>query len=151
MSGVNIGVKMTILFLDFDGVTHPWPVDKSKMFDKQCLENLHKSFGKASIQIVVSSTWREHLGLQGIKQKLGRLGDYVSGVTPIIDEPFLHHVRYHEVKLFLKENNLIGEKWVAVDDEQGNYPKERQNVLITNHKTGFTQCDIVKLKDMLAY
>ncbi len=138
-----------LVFLDFDGVTHPWPIKPSLIFNKSCLDNLYSALSGCSFEIIISSTWREHMELVEIKKSLGKLGDKVSGITPIIDDPFLHHVRFHEIQQYLKDENLLQEKWLAIDDTQGFFPKDLNNILMTNPQTGFTQNDSKKLRHII--
>ena len=137
-----------ILFLDIDGVLHP--TSGSKPFVPACLsvlESLVSDF--PDMEIVITSSWREEKPLSELKALLGaQLGSRVIGTTPVIDEPFLHHVRFHEVQAYLLETNKPDRSWVAVDDEIGNYPEESP-VVITDRRTGIKETDGQRLKAMI--
>ena len=141
---------MILVFLDFDGVTHPWPTKAEGMFDANCLGYLNEALSIAPVEIIVSSTWRESMTVDAIKTKLGPLGNYVSGVTPVIDEPFVKYIRYQEIDLYLTENNKKDHTWLAIDDEQGNFPDALENVLITDRKTGFSKDNVQVIRNMLS-
>ena len=139
-----------IIFLDFDGVTHPWPVQEGAMFDKNCLNNLNNALKNYSVDIVITSTWRENISLSDLKMKLGVIGHYVRGVTPVIDDPFMHHVRYYEIQLYLKNYNKV-DNWIAIDDTAGFFPTGMSNLFLTNPRTGFTQNDSEALINKISY
>ena len=138
-----------ILFLDIDGVLHP--TSGSKPFVPACLsvlESLVSDF--PDMEIVITSSWREEKPLSELKALLGaQLGSRVIGATPIIDEPFLHHVRYHEAQAYLSQTSKPNRPWVAVDDEGGNYP-EHSPVVITDRRRGLTKDDGQKLKTLIS-
>lgn len=139
--------QSTTLFLDFDGVIHP---NVRRTPDEQCLRALEAVVEEfPELKIVISSTWRETYGLKELSMFLGPiLGDRVIGVTPVIDDPFLHHVRYHEVLSYLEANMLQHSPWIAIDDTAGFYPSNAP-VVWTNPKNGFTPEDGKILRAML--
>ena len=138
-----------ILFLDIDGVLHP--SSGSTPFVPACvavLESLLSGF--PDIEIVITSSWREDKSLPELKALLGRqIGSRVIGITPVIDEPFLHHVRFHETQAYLADTDKQDTLWVALDDEVGNYPSNLP-VLITDRRSGITEEDGLRLKHMIA-
>ena len=137
-----------ILFLDIDGVLHP--SSGSAPFVPSCvsiLETLISQFPE--IEIVIASSWREEKTIPELQALLGpAVGPRVIGVTPIIDEPFLHHVRYHEVQAYLADSNNPTTSWVAIDDELGNYPADSP-VLITDRRKGLTEENGLKLQVLI--
>ena len=139
-----------ILFLDIDGVLHP--SSGSPPFVPDCiavLESLLSDF--PDIDIVITSSWREEKSLAELKALLGtQIGSRVIGVTPVIDEPFLHHARFHEGQAFLANSEYPDNPWVALDDEVGHYPPDSP-VLITDRRTGITEDDSHRLKTMIIY
>jgi len=101
------------------------------------------------IRIVITSSWREEKTLTELQNYLAPvLSMRVVGVTPVIDEPFLHHVRYHEVQAYLKNTMQVTTPWVALDDELGNYPVGAPTILV-NRKTGLTVDDGMRIKQLL--
>ncbi|MEN8170511.1 MAG: HAD domain-containing protein [Pseudomonadota bacterium] len=129
-----------IVFLDFDGVTHP--ITGSKPFCEKNINALATAMEAVSnIEVVITSTWREEHDLNILCHYLGKLGGLVTGITPVIDEPFLKHVRYHEVLSYLNNSGKQSQAWLAIDDTHGFYP-DTAPVLWTNSYTGFTHNDI---------
>jgi len=135
-----------LLFLDFDGVTHP--VVGTPLFRAECMAALQLALKEVDVEIVVTSTWRETQSLAELKETLKPLGKTVQGVTPVIDEPFMHHVRYHEVLLYLTQSNQVDASWIAIDDTPGFYP-DGASVYYTDPTKGFTSEDIPLFADML--
>ena len=58
------------------------------------------------------------MSLDELKSKLGPLGDKVVGVTPEIDDPFMHNPRQIEVELYLKQVHQEHIFWFANDNAQ---------------------------------
>lgn len=135
------------IFLDFDGVTHP--VSGTPPFQTENLDALSSGLMDCpEARIVITSSWREEHNLYSLQSLLGRLGECVVGVTPVIDDPFLKNVRYHEVITFLNNTGNISAPWIAIDDTPPFYP-EQCNLLVTNPYTGFTYEDAITLKNFL--
>lgn len=137
-----------ILFLDFDGVLHP--VSGSPPFHPDCMAVLSSSLSEyPDIRIVVTSSWREEKPLSELKSLLGNnLGSRVIGVTPVIDEPFMHHVRYHEVQAYLSDTSQPDIPWFALDDELGSYP-ESAPVILTDRRVGLSAEDGYRITAMV--
>ena len=136
-----------LLFLDFDGVTHPIT---GSTFNADCLAMISHALEGYSIQIVISSSWRETHDLEELLELLGpEIGGLVVGVTPVIDDPFLRHVRYHEVQKYLSDNNQDSQSWIALDDTRGFYPEDAP-VIWCNPRTGVTLIEAVRLREVLA-
>ena len=135
-----------ILFLDFDGVTHPWPAGSNGLFTKGCLDSISKAISDFDVDIVITSTWREKKTLPEMKENLGGLGEKSIGVTPVIDDPFMHHVRFYEIQLYLEQNKRINSQWIALDDTPAFFPKGLKNLLLIDSRTGFSHADIGRLK-----
>lgn len=138
--------SFSLLFLDFDGVTHP--LVGSPMFMPECMNALATAIGPYELEIVVASSWRETYSREELESKLSSLGKKIQGITPMIDDPFLKHIRYHEVKQYLNNTNQEDVSWIALDDTGGFYPEEAP-VYWTSSKTGFTIEDIDKLRTMI--
>ncbi|MCW8829254.1 MAG: HAD domain-containing protein [Gammaproteobacteria bacterium] len=136
-----------ILFLDFDGVTHPL---SGTPFDLGCLKHLEAAVAEYAVDIVIASSWREHYPLAQLRKLLGtELATKVVDVTPVIDEPFLKHVRYHEVQKYLAEAGHDEKSWVAVDDTPGFYPPGAP-VVWCDPQTGMTARESAQLRSALS-
>lgn len=113
----------TYLFLDFDGVLHPFfPVAS-----KTDAENQHfscvKAFERAvrdcpsPVRIVISSTWRVKHSLFEIKERFSRdIQKLIVGVTPRLDNSNEPGGRLAEVRQWLETNQLTDARWVGIDD-----------------------------------
>lgn len=139
---------MILLFLDFDGVLHP--ITGSPPFKPDCMAVLSSILETFSdIRIVITSSWREEKSLDELIYLLGdQIGSKVIGTTPIIDEPFLHNIRYHEVMEYLQTLSVERYTWIAIDDERGNYP-DNANVWLTDRYRGLTAADGAKIDELI--
>ncbi|MCU7806298.1 MAG: hypothetical protein KZQ73_00265 [Candidatus Thiodiazotropha sp. (ex Semelilucina semeliformis)] len=135
-----------LVFLDFDGVLHP--ITGGNAFDVECLDSLRIALDGTSVNLVISSSWREQYHFEELQQYLAPLNAPVIGVTPVIDDPFLVNVRYYEVMRFLESTEGLNQKWLAIDDTPGFYPADAP-VYWTDSRKGFTSNDIDPLKQML--
>jgi hypothetical protein len=112
-----------ILFLDFDGVLHPF-LDRSGA-NAFCymprLENVLREF--PAVQIVIASTQREVVPLVVLMEKFASdIAARIVGVTPIIeirDAGDVAGSRYREILAYL---NGSGADWLALDDDASLFP-----------------------------
>ncbi len=169
-----------ILFLDFDGVLHNnnvfvRKVDLSvvaslqeherKFLTKEGIlvegENFFEHADRLAlvlesfpeIRVVITSTWRLHFSLDGLKEFLPKsLADRVIGVTP---EMFTISgdgvtLRSREISRYFEKNGPH-QKWIALDDTDylffgyGDNP----NLLLIDGRTGFTDTDAAVLEQRL--
>lgn len=130
-----------IVFLDIDGVTHP--VSGSSPFQPDCLDALVKTFSQLDAEIVITSTWRLDRSIDELRMLLGSdIGDRIIDVTPDLDlDPFLKWPRAREVVAWLQSNRSQDVKWVAIDDEEGNYPTGHS--YLSDRRTGFIESDVI--------
>lgn len=135
-----------LVFLDFDGVTHPRT--GASPFQSSSMEALRQAFRGFPIEIVVTSTWREDKSLDELRKLLVQLDIPIIAITPVIEEPFTHHVRYHEVQRYLHGADRVQEPWLAIDDTPGFYP-DKAPVYWTDPMTGFREQDIHPLQSMI--
>jgi len=126
-----------IIFLDFDGVLRRLSSHVDK-FDHDCLfhfENAVRIY--TNIKIVVTSTWRLEYSLDQIKELFSSdIADKIIGVTPE-SMRLTKYYRYNEILLYLKINNFMDEKWIAINDDQGHFPNNCP-LIITDSEMGFT-------------
>ncbi len=135
-----------IVFLDFDGVTHPIDNNISGMthlFDSSCLTALSEALSVIpECQIVITSTWRLEFPLEKLKQKLGVLGDMVIGATPDIPPKQLFNIkgsREMECRSWQEENSC-SESVIAIDDKAIMY--DTFPIYETQSEVGFCADDI---------
>lgn len=136
-----------ICFLDFDGVLHPISANND-YFRQENIISLFNCISEYEISIVISSTWRLDLSLDEIVSKIEPLGSKVVGITPEIDDPFIHFLRQHEVELYLSEYQQDCVPWFAIDDTPAFY-KSDAPVLLIDGKVGFSENDCPRLKQLI--
>ncbi|MDR3086514.1 MAG: hypothetical protein LBU45_00940 [Azoarcus sp.] len=139
------------IFMDFDGVTHPW----GEAEDFRCLpliEAVLREFEEANV--VISSDWRMLFSLVKLRQRFSEdIRPRVLGVTPHIlprRGSELHGLREQEAKMWLQQHtpDIDAAAWCALDDAPGNWIS-RSRLVLTDFKRGFTDEDAVVLRNML--
>ncbi|MDR1853586.1 MAG: hypothetical protein LBR05_01615 [Azoarcus sp.] len=139
------------VFMDFDGVTHPW----GEAEDFRCLpliEDVLRDFDEA--QIVISSDWRMLFSLPKLRTRFSDdIRSRVLGVTPHIlprRGSELHGLREQEAKMWLQQHtpDIDAASWCALDDAPGNW-LSRSRLVLTDFKRGFTDEDASVLRNML--
>lgn len=115
---------LTILFLDFDGVLHPFfpladlPDEENKHFSY--LPNFEQVVRENShVRIVISSTWRLQRSLDEIKMIFSPdIAQLILGVTPTIPghDSHVDGGRQVECEAWLAQKNLKTTPWIAIDD-----------------------------------
>lgn len=115
-----------IIFLDFDGVMvtdryqeqlmtsgSPLRDEHGVKFDPVCAENLRRIINNTDADVVVTSTWKMEMGLDGIRKMWSdrNLPDKVIGITPDID--ILH--RGNEIETWLgRQTGSV--RYAIIDD-----------------------------------
>lgn len=146
-----------VLFLDFDGVTHPEPCFPENIFCRlPMIEAELRKF--ANLQIVVSSSWRDFYTLDRLRKNFSAdLRPRVVGVTPSNKRPSAswlpghvpRHEREWEIQTWMKENCSWDTPWLAIDDRAHWFSPDSPNLLLTQATTGFTQQNQIRLNQML--
>jgi hypothetical protein len=144
-------IQTAYLFIDFDGVTHPW----GEVEDFRCLpmiESVVRDYEEA--RIVIASDWRM---LFSLSKLVGRFAEdirpRVVGATPHVIPKHgaeLHGLREREAMLWLAQHvpDVGAATWCALDDAPGNWTT-RSRLLLTDFKRGFTDEDAGALRRML--
>lgn len=160
---------MKIIFLDFDGVLNSTSslflatygkgdgtfVSKAapNPISVQAVEWLIEN---ADAHIVVSSSWRQGLTLEGLRDVLEH--DFGSRVIAerVIDKTKntdIHEMRGHQIKHWIdfraKELGIEVEKYVILDDDSDMLPKQKKHFVQTNLDSGFTVKDCEKAIEIL--
>ena len=147
-----------ILFLDFDGVTHPDPCSKEAFFCQLPLiedvlrENKH-------VDVVISSSWRYDHRLTELQAYFSQdIRTLVIDVTPSVartdDEGWIprHLLQYHrewECRKWIRNHRPIGTRWLAVDDISEWFQPDCADLLITRSECGFQPEQASRLSEML--
>jgi hypothetical protein len=150
------GMNLT-LFLDFDGVVHPQPCFRENVFCRlPLLEDVLREFSE--VNIVISSSWREHYGLAELKDFFSQdIAPRVIDVTPFYRDPAFDHLknpptdfeRQWEIEAWCDENQRHASNWIAIDDYAPWFEPDCPNLLVTSSKSGFTRDDQASLRAMI--
>lgn len=144
-------VQKSYVFMDFDGVTHPW----GEAEDFRCLpliESVLRDFPEA--QVVIASDWRMLFSFAKLVARFSSdLRDRVAGTTPHVIPKRgsdLHGLREREAMLWLAQHEPEARQahWCAIDDAPGNW-LTRSQLVLTDFKRGFTDEDAVRLRQLL--
>jgi hypothetical protein len=147
----------TMLFLDFDGVTHPEPCRSEEEFcTLHMIEGVLREF--PAVEVVISSSWREHYDLDALRAMFSfDMGARVVDVTPVMRNPTDQwlpgvspgHERECEIQAWMKANRPWGTPWLAIDDRPQWFTPECRNLLVTERKRGFRFEQIDELREMI--
>lgn len=139
-----------ILFLDFDGVTHPELCNPDGYFCRlPAIEGILREHPR--VEIVVSSTWRLNFGdeiestIQMRKHFSPDIAFRIVGVTPDLRSPaqkkslprWVAGLRENECMAWLQRHRNAGTPWIALDDTRACFGKGRAQVMIVDGATGF--------------
>ncbi|RTL28478.1 MAG: hypothetical protein EKK49_15610 [Rhodocyclaceae bacterium] len=136
------------VFLDFDGVTHPW----GEVEDFRCLPELEAVLRDyPETRVVIASDWRTLFSLPKLVARFSEdIRPRVIDTTPTIfprkpDE--LYGLREREAHQWLARKGGDAQ-WLAIDDAPGNWPT-RARLVLTDFKRGFTDEDAGRMRRML--
>lgn len=141
-----------VLFLDFDGVTHPEVCTAAELF--KCLPTIEEVLRQhQDVEVVISSSWRVHHPLEELRGYFSpEIARRVIDCTPVYTqhkcEPAAKMVRQVECMSWL-DAHRPSSPWVALDDVPWLFEVGCPNLLLTNHRNGFTQADAVYLQSVL--
>lgn len=158
----EVGITMKtesapVLFLDFDGVTHPDPCEKDQLFQSlPLIEAVIRRY--PGVLVILSTTWRTMHPLDELKDLFSSdLAERVLGGTPLLSlydlawypVPISARSRQREIEAWLHQNRTLNHPWVAIDDRPWWFESECPNLLVTSALTGFTESDADRLEDMI--
>jgi hypothetical protein len=148
-----------IVFLDFDGVTHPDPCQMGRLFTKlPLIEAVLRRFD--ACQIVISSSWRVVHPLDEMRGYFAvDMQSRVIGMTPehrALRDLELSYSRQWECEAWLRRERVwlpqerrLDTPWIAIDDRDDWFRPDCTNLLVINSETGFTPDDAIRLERML--
>jgi hypothetical protein len=147
-----------ILFLDFDGVLHPEDSRDEPLF---CRLPLLEAWlrERPSVDVVISSTWREIPGLEGL------LGFFapdirrrVIGVTPVYHRMHAldwgqtsghpeppRHKRHVECLRWMHDSSKPTRVWAALDDDASLFDPSCRNLVMCDRRVGLSQAQLDEL------
>lgn len=129
------------VFLDFDGVTHPW----GEVEDFRCLPLIEAVLRRfEETRVVITSDWRTLFSLPKLAQRFAPdIRSRIAGVTPHLVPKRgsdLHGLREREARQWLDHRDEAEARWLAIDDAPGNW-LTRARLVLTDFKHGFTDED----------
>jgi hypothetical protein len=146
-----------IVFLDFDGVTHPEPcLREVELCNLPLIETVLLEF--PMVAVVISSSWRAHYTLAQMREFFQvPLRSRVIGVTASIKQPSSDWLpgstpqfeREWECDGWMKKNCEWNTPWLAIDDRARWFRPECPDLLLTDSRTGFRTDDQDTLRQML--
>lgn len=136
-----------LLFLDFDGVTHPNTFHAQEFCYLPLLESLLRR--QPNVGVVISSSWREESDFERLRAPFSEdLRARVIACAPVLSEGRSDGGRWREIELFFTENALMGMPFLILDDEARLFPEGLDELYLTD-SSGLTEIDIRRLEQRL--
>lgn len=127
-----------ILFLDFDGVLHPFDQPDGVFTLLPDFERMMRDFPE--VDIVISSSWREAHALDELRALFSSdIAQRIIGATPVLNDLAHEYIREAEILAWLCEADREKEPWVAIDDFEWFFSPECENLVLTDTNTGFDE------------
>lgn len=147
-----------VLFLDFDGVLHPYPGRNEQLF---CRLDLLQEWlrRRPHVEIVISSDWRDVHSANALAAHFDEdLRSRILGVTPRVTrdswEQFdgeprtTAHTRHVEILRWLAQHGR-SRPWLALDDQAGLYPPGTWQLVLCDPSVGLTRAILEHLDRVL--
>ena len=151
-----------ILFLDIDGVLHPWRREPELLYRSvPIFEEALRAHPK--IEVVISSDRRIHESLDDLRKPFSRdIRTRIVDINPFFDdlsvfeesmipETLLQHRRQVECLTWLA-NHRPGDRtsWVAIDDTFEHFHPLQTNIYWVEGTTGLEVSELDQLREFLA-
>lgn len=138
-----------ILFLDFDGVLHPFDQQAGMFSLLPGFERVMREFG--DVDIVISSTWREAHTLEQLRALFSPdIRQRIIDVTPVFNGLAYPYIREAEITDWLRTAGRECEPWVAIDDSQSFFSPGCRNLLLVDTDSGFDEAAARELRRRLS-
>lgn len=133
-----------ILFLDFDGVTHPDPCGDEELFCRlPLLEELLREH--PCVEVVISSSWRLTHSLAQMRAFFAPdMRARVVGATPVrprtagLPRELADYERERECVAWMMNRRSRGAAWLAVDDRAWSFRPGCEQLVLTRTGVGMT-------------
>lgn len=140
----------TILFLDFDGVLHPFPMGVDDQHFSQVNYLWDILDNNPQLDVVITSTWRENKSLEQLMSLLNPPAKYKSrfiGMTPVLEDEhnYVPGIRQTEIEAYLTHNNMHSCSYIVLDDIEEYFHKNYKNLYLVDGVQGLTQDDVEML------
>lgn len=143
-----------VLFLDFDGVLHPFGEAKDKLFCAiPLLEEVLREF--PSTDVVISSSWREVYSLDLIRDFFSPdIGQRIIDAAPVrppnreIPTELWSYVREGECVVWMRRHRRRA-SWLALDDDAWRFRPFSQHLMLVDGSLGLTADVVPELRARL--
>ena len=147
-----------ILFLDFDGVLHPVGSKEGSYFCQLPMLEAFLQNEAPDWKIVISSSWREYFSFQELLSFFSvDIRARIIGCTlPDGDAALLNTwgqqamliPREVQIRQFLFQRGLGGERWLALDDMAGWFSggSKNPNLILCDASVGFGDHELAQLR-----
>lgn len=126
-----------LLFLDFDGVLHPFHRPSGVFSLLPYFEHAMRSL--PHVDIVISSAWRETHGVDELRALFSPdIAQRIIDVTPVLDLLEHQYVRETEIAVWRRKAGREHEYWAAIDDTETFFSPRCRNLILVDPSTGFT-------------
>jgi hypothetical protein len=127
-----------ILFLDFDGVLHPYSRPSGVLALVPYFERFMRNY--PYVKIVISSAWREVHTLQALRSFFSEdIAKRIIDVTPQFDNFDHEFIREAEIRAWLHATGRMHEPWVAIDDMPEFFSPDCGNLVVVDTDIGFNE------------
>lgn len=138
-----------IIFLDFDGVLHPFPMGPSDS-PLSAVAPLWRILEKyPGISVVITSTWRETYSFSALIDLLAAHGGApftkrFVGVTPVMESAadYVPGIRQREIEAWLVDNAADDTPYLILDDIEEYFDSTCKNFYLVDGVTGLTANDV---------
>lgn len=138
-----------ILFLDFDGVLHPFNRATGTLVHVPQFELVMRDF--LDVDIVISSAWREAHGLDELRSFFSpHFRQRIIDVTPVFNHLDHQYLRHAEILTWLRDVGREYESWIAIDDSEWLFPPRCPNLILVDADSGFDNTAEALLRQRLA-
>lgn len=120
-------MKDVIVFLDFDGVFHPYFAE-NKFEDLPIFESIIREYSdKINFKMVISSSWKKRKTLDEIKAIFSNdIASQIVSIAPTLEDS--DGSRLKEAQLWLEANGNEKCNWIALDDDHYAWDKHENLV-----------------------
>lgn len=150
-----------LIFLDFDGVLHPYTSEDAVLFVKRPIfHEILRALPDA--RVVVSSSWKhEGHSLDALRKMIcGDATEFshrVIGTTPMVEIEIgslpdrYRHSRWQEIRAWRRENDEWETPFICLDDKAVLFPDECPNLYLTQGAWGLMPCDIPRILELATF
>lgn len=135
-----IGEGDKVVFLDVDGVLHPYHSRPNQQFRAHCMRRLKAIIDTTGAKIVLSTSWRRTArATAAVNLQLKR-----HEIPTAVDKTRIRHNEYlrNEEVLFWIEQHPYVTHWIAIDDLP--MPQLGEHYIQTSPDTGLTDANVAR-------